>query len=175
MKNISAWILLIFLGIPVFAQEQEGSLDLGPLYEPDPVTFSFNAPGWYFLLLVLVAFVLFFGYQSIRKYIKNAYRRAALKYLRTIRSRFEELQDGACLNDVIILLKQVAIRTFGRDEVAELHGENWLVFLESKCKRVSFIHFQELISKSLYQEQLITKSEFSDLYEVSKKWIRYHA
>lgn len=175
MKTSGIWIFVALVVFSTSAIAQDDILDLGTLYEPDPVSFTFDAPGWYLLFLILVLITLYFVYRWIKKYFHNAYRRAALHYLDHIKNRFETRQDTACLNDIFILLKQVALKAFGRDQAAKLYGDGWLMFLESKCSDTPFKNYQELFSKSLYQEKPITKSEFSDLYDISKKWIRYHA
>lgn len=175
MKTSGLWIFFAFVVFSTSAIAQDDMINLGPLYEPDPVTFTFDAPGWYLLLFVLSLITLYFIFRRIKKYFQNAYRRAALQYLENIKTQFEASDDTACLKDIFILLKQVALKAFGRDQAAKLYGDEWLLFLESKCSDTPFKNYQKLSSKVLYQDKPISKSEFSSLYDISKKWIKYHA
>lgn len=173
MTRIGYIVLFVLLlaGSSAFAQEME----LGPLFEPDPVAFSFDTPGWYTMASLSCIVICYFSYRWIRRYIKNGYRRVAHKYLKNIEERYLDKQEVACLIDVMTLLKHVALSSFGRENVASLHGNEWLFFLESTCQQTPFSNYSELISNSLYKSQLADASKFSELVEVSKKWIRNHA
>ena len=151
------------------------TIDLGPLYEPDALRFSFETPGWYLLggLLSLLAVLLFFKW--LKRYRKNAYRREALRNLRIIEDKFYNQKDVLCLNDVLVLLKLVAIKAFGRQQVAQLHGKDWLEFLESKGKNTPFTHYKQHIVNTLYDTIEVDVKEKKALMELSKKWIKTHA
>ncbi len=150
-------------------------IDLEPLCEPDALRFSFETPGWYLLggLLSLLAVLLFFKW--LKSYRKNAYRREALRNLRIIEDKSYNQKDVLCLNDVLVLLKWVAIKAFGRQQVAQLHGKDWLEFLESKGKNTPFTHYKQQIVNTLYDTIAVDMKEKKSLMELSKKWIKTHA
>ena len=150
-------------------------IDIGTLYEPEPVLFSFETPGWYILAAFLIAIILFLFIKWLKYYIKNAYRREALKNLGAIENRFNEQQDNLCLNDVMVLLKLVAIKTFGRQLVANLYGNDWLQFLESKGKQTPFMNHKSTILNEIYGSGLPDNLETKQIIELSRIWIKTHA
>ena len=141
------------------------SPDLGPLYEPEAVSFSFQSPGWYFLAGTLLLLAAYFLVKWIRSYLKNAYRREALKNLSTISS----------LSDTLVLLKIVAIQTFGRESVAPLYGDEWLDFLEEKGKETPFRLYSSSISVALYEHGKMEEKQLEKIIGLSKTWIKTHA
>ena len=151
------------------------NIDLGPLYEPDAVRFSFETPGWYLLagLLLLVAAFLFFRW--LKLYRKNAYRRDALKTIARIEQNSQNQNEVNQLNDTLVLLKLVAMEAFGRQQVAQLYGDDWLEFLESKGKNTPFTHYKQHIINSLYDTISVDLKETRTLIELSKQWINTHA
>jgi hypothetical protein len=141
------------------------SSDLGPLYEPEAVSFSFQSPGWYILAVLLILLAAYFLVKWIRSYLRNAYRREALKNLSTISS----------LSDTLALLKIVAIQTFGRESVAPLYGDEWLDFLEEKGRDTPFRKYSSSISRALYEHGKLEGEQLEKIIGLSKIWIKTHA
>ena len=150
-------------------------IDIGAIYEPQPVGFSFETPGWYILSAFLITIILFVFIKWLKNYKKNAYRREALKNLAVIENRFSEQQDSLCLNDVMVLLKLVAIKTFGRQFVANLYGNDWLQFLESKAQQSPFMIHKSTILNEIYGSGTPDNVETKQIIELSRKWIKTHA
>ncbi len=183
-RNDSFWFAfpatLFLFGISnsVKAQQDSNHLsisELGPILEPDPVQFSFQTPGWYFLLAIIFLLVCFFIIKWFLHYRKNAYRREALKNLSLIETRFNAENDISCLTDVLVLLKLVGMQSFQREKVARLHGTEWLQFLEEKGKETPFQKYSETISAALYNAGEVEKNEVRQIMEITKKWIKTHA
>ena len=151
------------------------TIDLGPLYEPDAVQFSFETPGWYLLgiFILLVAAFLFFKW--LKRYRKNAYRREAIKTIARIEQHSLNQNEANQLNDILVLLKLVAIEAFGRQQVAQLYGDEWLEFLESKGKNTPFTDYRQHIANTLYEPISLDLKETKALIELSKQWINTHA
>ena len=149
--------------------------DLGPLYEPDAVRFSFETAGWYLVagLLLIVAVLIFFRW--LKYYRKNGYRRDALQTIARIEQNYHSHNDVNLLNDILVLLKLVAIEAFGRQQVAQLYGNDWLEFLESKGKNTPFTDYKQHISNTLYEPISVDPKEAKALIEISKQWISTHA
>lgn len=141
--------------------------DPGSLYVPEAVGFSFESPGWYLLggLLFLLIVILFF--RGLKHYRKNAYRREALRTIVKL--------EKASLNDTLSLLKLVAMKSFGRRQVAQLYGMEWLEFLESRGKHTPFTQYGPHMESSLYFKGELDIKETEELIELSKKWIKTHA
>lgn len=151
------------------------SIALGPLYEPETVQFSFQTPGWYFLAGMLFLLAVFVFYKWLKNYLKNAYRREALKNLAAIEEKYNQQNDSLCLNDVLILLKLVAIKAFGRQNVAQLYGNNWLLFLEEKGKDTPFSKYSSAILSAAYNPGETKNDEVVEIISLTQKWIKTHA
>ena len=149
--------------------------DIGTLYVPDPIRFSFETPGWYLLAGILFLLILLLLLKWLKRYRQNAYRREALKNLTIIEERFNTQHDVLCLPDVLVLLKVVAIKAYGRQQVAELHGNDWLLFLESKGEHTPFTQYKQTVFNSLYETVDVDMKELKKIMELSKKWIKTHA
>ena len=151
------------------------NIDLGPLYEPDAVRFSFETQGWYVLSGLLLLFVALLFFTWLKRYRKNAYRREALKTIARIEQHSLNQNEGNQLNDIWVLLKLVAIEAFGRQEVAQLYGDDWLEFLESKGRNTPFTDYRQHIANTLYEPISLDPKETKALMELSKQWISTHA
>ena len=151
------------------------NIDLGPLYEPDAVQFSFETPGWYLLAGLLLLFVVLLFFTWFRHYRQNAYRRDALKTITRIEQHSQNQNEANQINDILVLLKFVAIEAFGRQQVAQLYGDDWLEFLESTGKNTPFTDYGQHIANILYDTISVDMKETKVLIEFSKKWIRTHA
>ena len=165
-----------FLATAFFLQQEESNevaIDLQPLYEPDPVPFSFETIGWKVLLVLLLIGVLFVVIKQYKLYKKNAYRREALQQLNNF--SIQKNENFETINNINILLKKVAIIAFGREEVATLTGNNWLLFLESKSKNTPFINFESVFKNAIYKNENTEEVKLNDLVIITKKWIKTHA
>lgn len=149
--------------------------ELGEIIEADPVKFSFETPGWYFLAIIFIIVLLLIMLKLIRNYRSNAYRRQALKKLEQLDTHHAENSEEIHLTRVLTVLKWVAIQAYGRKKVATLHGKSWLKFLDSKIDANPFIQYELLIKKSIYQCLPMKSDEFKNFNTISKIWIRKHA
>ena len=156
---------------------QEGSniAELGILYEPDPVQFSFDTVGWKVLFSLLIVFMLGLIIKLSIRYIKNAYRREALKMLSMIKKRYYEKEEARCISDTSILLKQVALKSYGRKKVAELHSSAWIDFLNESAPKVDFTSSEKVISKALYENKNSNNEAVRKYFDQAEKWIKRHA
>lgn len=154
---------------------QDSLPKLGPVYEPDPLDFQFETPGWYIVggLLLIGIFILTFVF--IRNYRKKAYRRDAAKYLRKLD---RDKPDISTLQEVLAVLKKVALQTFGREKVAGLYGKNWLEFLQQTSKSNHWNNeFEILIREGVYASRTLNleKKNINEFINWSEDWILHHA
>jgi hypothetical protein len=77
----------------------------------------------------------------------------------------------------MFLLKQTALQTYDRKQVASLEGENWLVFLDSKLNQSVFIKHKDIIASAIYKNEVDYSATFEikDFAHSSIKWIKHHA
>lgn len=143
------------------------------LHQPEAVEFTFDAIGWSILLAVVVMAILIFAFTGIRKYVKNKYRREAIK---TINENKQEDAE-AMINNLSTALKSVAIKTYGREKVASLSGDNWLNFLIEKCPKVNRGNLV-LILQSTYNTEAVKQLNDAKQCELKQSvidWIQQHA
>lgn len=148
--------------------------ELEPLFEPEPVPFTFNTPAWYVLGILLLILSIYVFFLQLKKYKKNRYRRDALKALGALNLSYSN-DFNIILNEIRIVLKQLAIHRYGRLTVASLYGQDWLEFLESKGKGTPFKKYNILIKQDAFLGSEKEKQNVIDLVEVSKNWIKTHA
>ncbi|WP_417444416.1 DUF4381 domain-containing protein [Joostella sp.] len=141
------------------------SLQLEKLYEPDPIPFTFETVGWKILAVIVVLVLCISAYFMIRNYRRNAYRREALNKLKVVNS----------IGETLAILKIVAIRTFGRDEVGSLYGKSWLEFLDRTGKGVAFLSLEKDIEATVYKSDMASDKQKAAILLNSKKWIKTHA
>jgi len=152
------------------------AVDLEPLYEPEPVPFSFDTPAWYVVGgLVVLAFLLG-AYRFYANYKRNGYRQQALTKMDALQEHLVDGQYQAGLLQLKVILKQVAIISYGRVKSAALYGEEWLRFLEGTGKNTAFMPYRDLFLNSDTEiQEAEPAKQLKGLLEVSKRWIKTHA
>lgn len=143
---------------------------------PDPVPFTFAAPGWYvagvLLLLLLVAGAFLLG----RRYRRNRYRRHALAWLEA--KQQSELTPAQLLFDTDMLMKQIAMHRYGAAQVASLQQQSWIDFLNNSSKPAPGFTATDagLLAVSLYKPGADTMAPeaIDQFITKAKSWIRHH-
>ncbi|MGJ5643339.1 DUF4381 domain-containing protein [Formosa sp. S-31] len=155
---------------------QEKTLQLGDLKEPEPIPYSYDTLGWKIVFGVLVLLFLFGLYKWYVAYKKKQYLRDAVQHIQTL-SVQTDLSLAQYINAILITLKRTAIQTFGRTEVAALHGKDWLQFLDNKVKQSNFSADETAILQAVYKDRVEDASGFSkdQFKNKSIHWITHHA
>jgi len=151
------------------------STSIGTLIEPEPIAFSFGAPGWYILLGVFLLVALLMGIRQFIIYLKNKYRRQAISMIESIYQ--SDLESDKLIFKVAETLKRVSMISFGRSAIANQNGINWLNFIETADR--STYQFSPLMKKIystyLYQrKELLTAEERAEIKSESITWIKKH-
>jgi len=104
-----------------------GVLDgLVELSMPEPIGWSFDAPGWRALIVVALVYGAYRSWRRWQQWKANAYRREGLCELNELRQCADWQQRARRLP---VVLKSVALHAFPRDQVASLSGDDWIAFL----------------------------------------------
>lgn len=98
---------------------------LADIAMPLPVPWWPPAPGWWILAAAFLAALAILATMAVRRYRRNAYRRAALAELAAI-----NVADPTSGVSISAVLKRVALVAYPRSEVASLTGSAWLAFLD---------------------------------------------
>lgn len=174
MRIVPYIILFYTMAVLCFQQEEDSSPEMvGDILEPDPLPFTFETIGWKVLSVVLLLVVSILFYKWLKLYQKNKYRRAAIKKLKLIEVNNSQSQYE--INQLNIILKQVAMVTFGRELVAELYGNEWLLFLDSKFEKSDFIKYESNFSDAIYSNKGVDDTRLKSIYKLTKTWINEHS
>lgn len=106
-------------------------IPLRDIHLPDPIGWWPLAPGWWFLIALIVAGLIYFLYRRVLKWRHNAARRLALHELKRLRQAYEAGEDALVLSKSLSELMRRSMLAYApRDEVAGLTGEAWLRWLD---------------------------------------------
>lgn len=133
------------------------TLDLNDLREfalPASPSWWPLAPGLIFVLILVVWILLCVAWLVFQKRKQSAYRRAGVALLK----------EAESVRAISVVLKRVAIVSFGREAVAALYGEEWVHYLEERCAGVQL---QPLAQSS-------DEAVDADLRMQATKWIKEH-
>ena len=97
------------------------------------------APGWYFLIGLLLITLAWLCYRSLQRWNNNHYRRAALTELQLLEEDTQNAEKrDSSLRQLPVLLKRTALSAYPRNQVASLSGDDWYGFLNSQVKKPAF-------------------------------------
>lgn len=153
----------------------QNNSSIGELMEPEAIAFSFAAPGWIIVLVLILLVLLAFAIWKLYQYKKNKYRRLAIKELSALNNGNKEISN--VILNTVSLLKRVAITAYGRNEVASIHGSHFLQFLQSKTNATIFSDEVEIIfTKHLYEgcKAEVSSEKLALLHQQSMNWINEH-
>ncbi|MCO4822637.1 MAG: DUF4381 domain-containing protein [Flavobacteriaceae bacterium] len=155
---------------------QSSELELGAILEPEPISFSFNTIGWKILLVLLIFLIIYVGYRIFVTYRNNKYKRSAVAEIEALVKNNEQPLNSF-ITRVLIVLKQTALQSYTRVEVASLQGDEWLSFLDEKVPGSNFIAYKSAITDAIYSKTLLTKAYFNkeEFSQLTIKWIKKHA
>jgi len=111
------------------------------------------APGWWALLVLIVALVLV-GIFMLQRRRATLWQRQANQQLQSIRESVEHEPSINVLTSCSELARQVVLAVDQREQVAQLHGEAWLEKLDDICARPEFTQgIGQLLLDQPYQKQ----------------------
>lgn len=149
----------------------EDAADLSRLADivvPAPIPWWPPAPGWWILGAGLAAALVILALLALRRYRRNAYRRAALAELSAIGPVF----DAAGVAAVSAILKRAALVAYPRAEVAALTGDKWLAFLDRSAALSDFVDGPAAgLARAAYGGGL---GQGADILDAAQRWVKHH-
>jgi hypothetical protein len=126
---------------------------LKDIHLPPPVSWWPLAPGWYIALLLLSIICYVLG-KILYKHWRKIYRkRFAVKQMQRLEKRYLQQPTAKIIAKAAMLLKQVVMVKYPRNRVAGLHGEEWLIFLDTITKTQDYTQGAgKLLIKVPYQK-----------------------
>lgn len=156
------------------------SLDrLHDIIMPPPVPWWPPAPGWYWVLGLVVIILLTVLIKGLIRWQHNRYRREALGELARQEAALEnpERRPGALLG-LAELLKRTAVTGFHRGHVASLTGPEWFAFLDRTAKGSAFRDgLGALLENAIYDPrtaETLDQQRLHSLVEAIRRWIKHH-
>lgn len=137
----------------------------GPAIDWAPQT-----PGWYLLTAIFAALTLRMAFRYYRRWLRNRYRREALRELAVLH-RGGEI-DPAAIN---ALLKRTAMVASSRPEVAALTGADWCRWLAAQIDHKP-LNDQVLacFGDALYGSGATADIALNDLFAEARHWLQHH-
>jgi hypothetical protein len=143
---------------------------LRDIHLPSPVSFWPPAPGWW-ILAALVLVLIVAGFWLWRRYQRRAYRRSALKQLQQLQLALQQGQaEATILADLSVLLRRTAISRYGRQQVASLHGKDWLTFLDRTGRTTQFTSQGQALLAAPYQRH--ASQSAAPLLQLAQHWFK---
>lgn len=152
------------------------ALELGDVIEPSPVPFTFETLGWKIVFFLIAVLLVVLGYKIYQNYKKKQYLRDAIAEIKTLKQQ-TDLSPVELINSILFVLKDTAMQSFGRKEVAGLYGSDWIHFLDSKVTTSQFKADESVILDAVYKHELQQTSTFNKDQFTNKSihWIQHHA
>ncbi|CDF78392.1 conserved hypothetical protein (DUF4381) [Formosa agariphila KMM 3901] len=156
--------------------QDASDLVLGDIIEPTPVPFTYETIGWKIVFALVAILLIYIAYRLYKNYKKKQYLREAVAYIQDLQKQ-TDLDAAAYINAVMFQLKQTALHTFGRLEVARLYGTAWLQFLDSKVNGSNFKDDEAVILEAVYKQEVSESTAFNKekFSNKSINWIKQHA
>jgi hypothetical protein len=163
---------------------------LHDIVEPTAVSWMPSTVGWVIVGVVLLGMALRSGWLRYRRWQADAYRRAGLVELLSLRAAVlgtegSPVGDGIggsgereALASLPALVKRVALAAADRGEVAAMTGDVWLAWLDGSYHRPAFTHgVGRLLPELAYAPGLagrLDRTEIDQLLGLVEDWIRTH-
>ncbi|MBS0358674.1 MAG: DUF4381 domain-containing protein [Proteobacteria bacterium] len=144
---------------------------LKDIHLPAPISYWSLAPGWYFLLLIVLIAAGIGAYFGWKHWHRSRAKNQALKKLIQLENAYRESKDvHSTVQEISILLRRVALAYFPRKQVAGLFGKSWIAFLEKTTPEKYFDKKTvELFVTASYQKNSTVNIE--SLFTFSRHWI----
>ena len=115
-------------------------IPLRDLHLPAEIGWWPLAPGWWLLLALAFAALLWAGYRGFLRWRANRARRIALRQLALIAQEYADEKDALSTSQQLSeLLRRALLAYAPRSIVAGLTGERWLEFLDTGLEQPVFV------------------------------------
>ncbi len=154
---------------------------LADIHLPAEIGFWPPAPGWWLLLALLLAALVWLGVRMLKRWQQQRRLIFALAELDKCYQSYnratptDEAQQSAAkldlINGVNAVLKRVALKHFPNDEVASLSGEQWVTFIRESSTSTLL---DEQITTALAQGRFARRCDVDTekLHAMAQQWIK---
>ena len=135
---------------------------LEPVPEPEPVSLTPQTEAWAWLGAAMVVILCLIASRLRARRAAEAYRRQALR---------EIAAEGVDAAELARIVRRAALAAFPREQVASLHGEKWLAFLD---ETIGGRVFRDGAGRALATAPYRGDEADPELARVAEDWIRRH-
>lgn len=144
---------------------------LHDIHMPQAITCWPLAFGWYLIAMALLAISIALSISIYRWYSKSRPKRQALRLLADYQKDYlQDANSQLCCVRISELLRRVALAYYPRTQVAHLHGQIWINFLNTTAPGIQFNAVRELILELPYQPR--QRRDLTLLFKTTRAWIK---
>lgn len=151
--------------------EVDALAQLKDIHLPASIAWWPLAPGWYAVFLLVLVFLAGLAFFVYRRYLNSRAKKQALVLLENYAQHYDKEHNGQVTSARISeLLKRVALVYFPREQVASMHGQEWIDFLNQTGKGLDFEVVKSMLLDSPFRvnEQV----NLQPLISQAKLWIK---
>jgi hypothetical protein len=146
------------------------ALALKDIHLPDTIGWWPPAPGWWLLPLALILLILAVRY-AYRRFTEKTAVKSAQKLLLVLRQ--QSLEPEQILSEISALLRRAAITLDSRNNVASLHGQNWLAYLDTNLPDAPFSQgIGRCLAEAHYRPVVQNDIDFNALFTLCERWLK---
>ena len=146
--------------------------NLKDIHLPPAVSWWPPAPGWWILMVVFVLLIFLCAWWLYRRYERGRPRIEALRILKDLQVKHDKSPVALkTLRTLSQLLRRTALSFYQQEEVASLHGEEWLKFLDKTGQTTEFTRgVGKIFGTNLYQPE--PDFDIEVLFPLVNKWVK---
>ncbi|TWU67116.1 MULTISPECIES: DUF4381 domain-containing protein [Crateriforma] len=141
------------------------SLDrMHDIVQPADVSWWPPAPGWYVVMAMILAIMIWVMFRWWQRYQADAYRRSALA----------ELNHASTVADVSAVLRRAALAVNDRTLIAGLSGTNWAQWLADSAPVAMPDVVRVALTQGIYDGGSGSDDALAASVHYAKDWVRRH-
>ena len=151
---------------------------LADIHLPGPISWWPPAPGWWVLLVLVMALMAYLGRRAQRAYGHRMVQQFALTELQHCHDRYQESDEANAglrlVNEVNTVLRRVALAHYRNAEVASLTGLAWADFLRNTAADTPLSDtLHEALASGRFQRTIVVDPDALNAF--AKAWVTRHA
>ncbi len=152
--------------------QQNALSTLRDIHLPKAVSWWPLAPGWYIVLTILAIILVTLSIFGYRYWQRLRRKRFLLKQIQHLQQQVGQTDNATLIIAALsTLLRKAALAKFPRDEVASLHGEAWLHFLDHSGRTTEFTQGQgRLLMTAPYQATFTADNK--EIFLLASRWVK---
>lgn len=136
---------------------------------PDAIPFVPQTTGWLIVALMLLTLLAWLAWRARKRWLKNAYRREALKSIDAMRA------NPSVAAQLPLVLRRSALVAYERRDVASLRGAEWTGWLNESAGRELFsADAARTLDGLAYGREQLSPADIEPLLAASRDWVRLH-